>query len=211
MVHYYACQSCGFIFTDSFDCWTQEQFKEHIYNEDYIKVDPGYKVDRPLQNAARIMGTFYPDKDSMRILDWGGGNGFFAAALREAGFPVAETYDPFTEEFSQKRSDTFNFITCYETIEHVPNPLETIAGIAERLATPGIVLFTTLLQPSDIDKIRLGWWYVGPRNGHISLFSAASQEKAWASVGLNILSLNDSVHLAFREVPSFARHVVEGR
>lgn len=204
-VHYYRCTACGFLFTDSFDDWPQEQFQHSIYNEDYAKVDPGYLYSRPINIAGSLIKAFYPWRDDIRLLDWGGGTGLLAESLRTAGFPVAETYDPFNPEFSTPQSATFNLITCYETLEHVPDPLGTISGIAARLAHPGLVMFTTLVQPEDIDQLRLDWGYAGPRNGHISLFSKAALKTAWATEGLVVHSLNDGVHIAFKELPGFAR------
>ena len=34
-VRYRRCRGCGFLFTDAFDAWSQEDFKTYIYNEDY--------------------------------------------------------------------------------------------------------------------------------------------------------------------------------
>ena len=34
------CAGCGFLFTECFDDWTDQQFKEFIYNDAYIKLDP---------------------------------------------------------------------------------------------------------------------------------------------------------------------------
>ena len=44
--------------------------------------------------------------------------------------------------------------------------------IGRRLAalSKGMVLFSTLVQPADIETQKLRCWYAAPRNGHISLF-----------------------------------------
>src|ERR1700735_5377995 len=41
-VYYRRCTTCRFVFTDAFDTWSQEPFLEHIYNRDYIVVDPDF-------------------------------------------------------------------------------------------------------------------------------------------------------------------------
>jgi 2-polyprenyl-6-hydroxyphenyl methylase/3-demethylubiquinone-9 3-methyltransferase len=124
-----------------------------------------------------------------------------------AGFPVAVTYDPFVPEHAQAPSGRFDLVTCFETLEHMPDPLAGIGAIAAKLAEPGLVLFSTLLQPPDFDRQGLHWWYVGPRNGHISLFSRDALVKAWHQHGCQIRSFNDNYHTAFRTLPDFARHL----
>jgi len=202
-VYYRRCTACGFICTHAFDDWPQALYETFIYNESYLEVDPDFASARPETNAAWLIRNFSSARDEIRLLDWGGGNGLLTAKLREAGFPVAETYDPFTPEFSAQPTASFNLITCYETLEHVSDPLATIGAIAARLADPGVVLFATLLQPEDIDRLRLRWWYAGPRNGHISLFSRPALVKAWSLSGLRVVSLSEGVHVAFRNLPQF--------
>jgi hypothetical protein len=69
------------------------------------------------------------------------------------------------------------------------------------------VLFSTLVQPQDFDGLGLNWWYVGPRNGHISVFSRDALTKAWERHGCRMASFNDLIHVAYRTLPDFARHL----
>ncbi len=41
-VYYRRCAACGFLFTDALDDWSIEDFRAHIYNDDYHVVDPDY-------------------------------------------------------------------------------------------------------------------------------------------------------------------------
>jgi len=204
-VHYRQCASCGFLFTDAFDDWSQDDFKTHIYNDGYLAVDPEYVSARPRANAGAVQQLFGARKASVRLLDYGGGNDVLCAALRAAGFPSAQTYDPFVAEFARRPEGKFNLITCFETLEHMPDPMGGIADILASLDEPGLVMFSTLLQPEDIGQIGpLNWWYVGPRNGHVSLFSRKALALAWQSRGYRAVSLNDNAHLTFRTLPAFA-------
>ncbi len=56
----------------------------------------------------------------------------------------------------------------------------------------------------------LGWWYVGPRDGHISIFSRKSLIAAWRRFGFTLGSFNDNFHVAFRKLPNFAKHLSWG-
>jgi 2-polyprenyl-3-methyl-5-hydroxy-6-metoxy-1,4-benzoquinol methylase len=56
--------------------------------------------------------------------------------LRAAGFPVATTYDPFVPEYAAAPAGKFGLITCFETLEHMPDPVKGIGAIVEKLAEP---------------------------------------------------------------------------
>jgi SAM-dependent methyltransferase len=206
-VYYRRCGNCGFLFTDAFDDWNVEQFKTHIYNDDYYSVDPEYLSARPLSNAAVVARLWKTRRAETRVLDFGGGNDVFCSALRAEGFPTAVTYDPMVPEYSRRPDGQFDLVTCFETLEHLPDPVAGIAEIVEYVADPGLILFTTLLLPVDFDTQRLNWWYVGPRNGHVSIFSKQALTSAWADHDFKLASLNDNVHFAFRTLPPFLAHL----
>ena len=131
-IYYRRCTACGFAFTDEFDDWSSEAFLAHIYNSSYIHVDPDYASARPLSNATAIADTFRASRDSIAILDFGGGNGMFASHLVAQGFS-ATTYDPFSG-FNERPSRRFDVITCFEVMEHTPFPARTAAEMCELLA-----------------------------------------------------------------------------
>ena len=206
-VYYRRCEICGFLFTDAFDDWNDEQFKTHIYNDEYHSVDPDYQTARPRSNADVVARLWASIKAETRVLDYGGGNDTFCRVLRERGFPVAVTYDPMVPEYAQRPPEKFDLITSFETLEHLPNPLDGIALMIECAADPGLIFYSTLVQPADFDKHGLAWWYVGPRNGHISIFTKQALAIAWARHGYKTVSFADSVHLAFRTLPPFLSHL----
>ena len=72
------------------------------------------------------------------------------ATLRTNGFPAIETYDPFVPEFSRLPNGKFELVSCFETLEHLPDPISGIAALAGLVAEPGIVVFSTLVQPADL-------------------------------------------------------------
>jgi SAM-dependent methyltransferase len=207
-VHYRRCTACGFLFTDAFDDWSEADFKAHIYNADYLALDPDYLEKRPRDNAGTVEQLFGTHKTELRVLDFGGGNDAMCSALRTAGFPIAETYDPFVADYARRPEGTFDLVTCFETLEHMPDPVAGIAALLTSLAEPGLVLFSTLLQPQDFDQLGVNWWYVGPRNGHVSIFSRNALILAWRHHGYLTASFNEDKHLAFRTLPAFAKHVV---
>jgi len=201
-IYYRRCPSCGFLFTDAFDDWSIEQFKTHIYNDGYEAVDPDYRFKRPTDNAAAVARFWAPHKATMRVLDFGGGNDVFCTSLRAQGFAEAVTHDPMVPEHAAHPDGKFDLVTCFETLEHVPDPLATIGAIAACVAEPGAVFYSTLTQPDDFHIQGMSWWYVGPRNGHISIFTKQALALAWGRYGFKTAPLSAGTHLAFRNLPA---------
>jgi DNA-binding XRE family transcriptional regulator/SAM-dependent methyltransferase len=200
-ISYHRCAACGFLFTDAFDDWSHDQFRTHIYNDDYHLFDPDYQTARPTNNANVVADFWAAHKAGMRVLDFGGGNDVFCSILRARGFSEAVTYDPMVPEYSRHPNGKFDLVTCFETLEHLPDPLAGIAQIIACVAEPGAVLYSTLTQPLDFDKHGVSWWYVAPRNGHISIFTKQALALAWGRHGFRTVALDDSMHFAFRTLP----------
>jgi tetratricopeptide (TPR) repeat protein len=205
-IPYWRCGQCGFVFTNAFDSWTPRDYKREIYNEEYCCVDPDYEVIRPLGSAGLIEQLFAESKTALAILDYGGGNGSMAKDLMNRGFNSACTYDPFVERYAKLPKAQFDLVCCFETLEHVPDPMATIGQICSLVKPDGMVVFSTLLQP---EKFNLDWWYLAPRNGHIGLFSQTALSMAWAQHGFRVFSWNSNLHAAFRVVPKFAPMAIQ--
>ena len=207
-IYYRRCGGCGLLFTDAFDDWSDADFAAHIYNEAYGEVDPDFEVKRPVGNAGTVAPVFEAARDTLAILDYGGGNGRFADELRGAGYRRVTTFDRFHPAHAARPDGRFGLVTCLETIEHMPDPVAGAADIAGLVAPDGLLVISTLLQPADIEQQRMNWWYIGPRNGHVTLFTHQALGVLFARFGFRILrSVNDNLHLLCRQVPDFARHL----
>jgi 2-polyprenyl-6-hydroxyphenyl methylase/3-demethylubiquinone-9 3-methyltransferase len=206
-IYYHRCPSCQFIFTTAFDHFTKADFLEHIYNDEYLLVDPDYREARARGNADTLCRLFPVDRPR-NILDYGGGNGVLAESLRAAGFPEVETYDPFVPRHSARPADRFDCVVCFEVVEHATDPLHVFAEMNDLLTDSGLIVFSTLLQPIDMEEKGLNWWYAGPRNGHVSLFSRTGLERLVRRFGFQFGSFDENLHVLFREIPDFARHFI---
>lgn len=208
-IHYRRCSECGFLFTESFDDWSLADFKQHIYDDRYEAVDPDYREKRPAALRAMLDQLFPALPHDLRILDYGGGDGALAAKLRAGGFERVECYDPIVPGFDAAPEGRFDLVTCFETLEHVPDPVATVRHIAGFVDQPGLVLFSTLLQGQEFQSKGMDWWYIGPRNGHISLYTRRALTLAWARENYRVASLNSDLHIAVRQAPEFAQHLLK--
>jgi len=165
---YHQCPFCGFLFTPDLDGWTPEMFENRIYNDDYLKVDGDFLEVRPRQAAGSLASRLGSWGSRLEILDYGGGRGALEAELRKRGYASVATYDPFfhaRKDFPDHASD---LILSIEVFEHVPSPHHLMSDLLSLLRRDGLIFFTTLLQPDNLAEQGISWWYLAPRNGHIS-------------------------------------------
>jgi hypothetical protein len=209
-IYYHRCAACGFLFTAAFDGFSREDFSHWIYNAEYAVVDPEYADLRPRRNAS-LLAQMFGNSKQIRVLDHGGGNGKLAALLRAMGFSSVDSYDPFVEAFASKPAGRYDLIVSSEVAEHTPRPAETFAEMDQLMEPKGMVLFSTQLQPAEIIKMGVGWWYVAPRNGHVSMYTRAALEKLVRPLGLGLGSFNDDTHVLCREVPAFAKQLFKSK
>ena len=200
-VPYFRCSFCGFLFTDLCDNWSSADFAERIYNEDYIQVDPAFASQRPLEESERFARVLAPLKGRVRFLDYGGGNAQFARLMHERGFDAA-SYDVFHKcDLEPPQGERFDLLHCCEVLEHSGNPQLLVADMARLMTENSAVFMSTQFLPGNIADIGLNWWYIGPRNGHISLFTMESLAMLWNEQGLEFGSFDGVRHLAWRGDP----------
>lgn len=203
-IYYRRCPRCGLVFADTMLGWSDEDFARRIYNADYQVVDPEFVEIRPVGNARWLRDLLGEKAAGISVIDYGGGNGRFAAELRAAGMQAA-TID---RHVAHPPPDfaTAELVTAFEVFEHAMRPQRVLDEMLALMKPGGALVFSTLLQPTEFDSIGLGWWYVAPRNGHVTIFSRASLAELMRSRGLQLASFSDGMHMAFRNPPAFLRH-----
>lgn len=209
-IYYHRCDHCGHAFSPEFWDWSDSDFLDHIYNDQYIDIDPDYRDVRPRHNASLLHNLFGTHKSAVRHLDYGGGNGQLTLLLQQSGWD-STSFDPFPHQsMSLDRLGTFNLITAFEVFEHVPDPRELMANISQLMSQECLVLFSTLTSDNALKKHeRINWWYCAPRNGHINLFTRQSLALLAAPYQLNFGSLNEGFHCYVNRVPAWASHFVQ--
>jgi hypothetical protein len=203
-VPYWHCRACGFLFSDYCDGWTTDRFEAEIYNADYRLVDPDYDELRPAGSASVILEMFGHARHGIRVLDYGAGSGRMAEIARGNGFNI-ESWDPFSSHQTERPQGLFDLVVCNEVLEHTADPVATARDIVEWMPPHGVVYISTQIQEFDNNTVDLDWWYIGPRNGHISIFSQKSLSILWEKVERRCFSFNRGVHLAVGLLPEFVR------
>ncbi|MBT3766938.1 MAG: class I SAM-dependent methyltransferase [Rhodospirillaceae bacterium] len=202
-VYYHRCEKCGFLFTTGFDEWNSENFETWIYNDDYITIDPDYKDVRPKVFADLFIKNLGDFKETLSILDFGGGDGQMVTLLKQAGFTNIEWYDPFTSEEKSVPTGPYDLVTCIEVMEHTTTPHETVQSIAKLVGEDSAVLISTKIQPDTILSERLNWWYVRPRNGHVSIYTKKALSELWKDYGFQMIHRSSGTHIAYKGNPKY--------
>ncbi|WP_270938393.1 class I SAM-dependent methyltransferase [Falsiroseomonas oryzae] len=207
LITYRRCVACGFVGTGDFDHLSDAELAAEIYNADYIRADPAFADSRPAY-FARVVADWLPDVGRVgEALDYGGGQGAFAAAMQERGHRFAN-WDPHFHA-APRPTGRFGLVTAFEVVEHSRDPVGTFRDAAACLQPDGVLVFTTLLVPPEAGP---EWWYVAPRNGHVSLHTAASLRACAARCGLRLLSVSEGLHLFLPpHLSPLARHMVHAK
>jgi hypothetical protein len=204
LINYFLCEYCKFCFAPEFLDWSDADFKNKIYDDQYILIDPGHAGWRAQENSKNIIDGF-KIIDKIKHLDYGGGNGLFCEILRSQGWD-SENYDPFYDgQIIDIKPNSYNFITAFEVFEHMPFVNKFMLDMVKFCSDDAIILFTTLLSDGNIHEDQdLDWWYAAPRNGHISLFSKKSLQILAQKNGFQFGSFSNNFHIFFKEIPSWA-------
>lgn len=208
LIEYFRCQRCELIFTDFFDAWSNEEWARFVYNDEYINVDPDYEIGRP-RHSAEDLARSLDGAQTARMLDYGSGSGAFAREMHRLGFPSVETYDPFSHPVPP--TGKFDIITCFDVIEHSTDPAHTLAEIMGHLAEDGCLLVGQTLQPADIAAIRGDWWYVAPRNGHVTFYSSETMHLHAEANGLRFDDFGDLFALTRRRRSDLSEAIIARR
>lgn len=205
LVEYYRCGRCGHCFAPEFIAWPEQRFLSEIYNDDYALVDPELLEIRPGRVAQGIDEIFGGAKNLITHLDYGGGPGTLSKLLVAKGWS-STSYDPFFSGSGENTENKYDLVTAIEVFEHVPNPRHLVEDLIARLCPDGMLFFSTLLSDGvQREASLLEWWYLAPRNGHVSLFSMSSLSILLGLYEFKLLNVAPGVHIAYRRLPHWCQ------
>lgn len=133
-------------------------------------------------------------KNFPRILDFGCGHGVIVRELRKEGFecagldPFSPVRDPSVYRMSLLETrfpeGAYDGIFSVETMEHIPNVLETYRELCRILRPGGVLLVQTRrLEDPDYRAKREDWFYLQEPATHVSIYSETSMRRIAVKVG----------------------------
>ena len=208
-IYYAACKECAFCWAADMYSWPPHRYQKEIYNSDYPKYDPESVNDRPIRGADDLHKIFKDHIHLFNHLDYGSGPGVMSEILSDYGWNTC-AYDPFFNDEYPKGQ--FDLITLIEVIEHHPNPHKLMAELVSLLKPGGIILFSTMHSDNLLFwNKQLDWWYLSPRNGHVSLYSSLSLNKLADAHGMKYGYFDNTSHVFFFEddLPDWGKHLLK--
>jgi hypothetical protein len=207
-VKYYRCNDTGFIQTEE-PYWLDEAYSSAI-----TRLDIGLPY-RNIQMADRVSRIILNSFNSNRkFLDYAGGYGLFTRLMRDKGFDYFNTdkycQNMFAEHFDLQdlpANTLFELTTAFEVFEHLVQPAK---DAQEMLSYADHLLFTTELQPAEINTVN-DWWYFAPETGqHIAFYNEDSLAYLAKQAGYNFFTDGQMLHL-FTKKQFDKNPLVEGR
>ncbi|MDY6938519.1 MAG: class I SAM-dependent methyltransferase [Cyanobacteriota bacterium] len=190
------CQNCGFFQCSRLD--NVLSFYEQLEDIGYEET----RDERMLQ-ARKLLETLQKYRSSGTLLDIGAGSGILVEAALEMGYD-AQGIEPsrWLQEQARKYQlpvrlghfpdpncrQTYGIVTLIDVIEHVPNPAEVVAGVAEILSEDGIVAVATPDVNSIAARIlQWKWWHF--RVAHIGYFNTQTLDRIMETAGFERMKM----------------------
>lgn len=202
------CRHCGLIYQNP--QLSMEELEPH-YPDDYLpyqsdKANPGLRAKQVMQDRgiARFCDRIMRHRpEPGRLLDVGCSTGNFLYAMQQRGWN-AQGVEPSSYAAEQARQvfgldvhtgvletavypdNSFDVVTLWDVLEHVPDPKGTLAETA-RILKPGGLLAFSSPNPDCVEARLFGGNWVGwERPRHLHLIPPSLVERYVESVGLRM-------------------------
>lgn len=207
------CPRCGLVFVSPRlrPEALQRLYDEPQYHEGVYGAASRFSAEMFLQRqwtagrlalAARELGR---PVEGARLLEIGAGHGFFLDAARRAGYQVtgvelSQTAAAYARSslgltiHSTQLADApldgrFDVVCAWDTLEHVPDPVEFWRAVRQVVAPDGVVLFSTPYFSSLPSRLlRERWWTLKPTE-HIWHFTPATHRTVAEAAGMRVTGI----------------------
>lgn len=186
---YLLCPNCNLIFVPKKDLLSplKEKSRYDLHQND--STDPGYRaflnrLFRPLESKL---------DSGARGLDFGcGPSPTLSLLFEEAGYDCA-IYDLYYANDPAVLNQTYDFLTCSETMEHMYRPGEEFARFVQLIKPGGWIAIMTQLH--DQTPIPFNRWHYKDDDTHVCFFSKKSFQTLEKDHGLHLEFHSDNVIL----------------
>lgn len=170
--------------------WLEEAYSAAIARQD-VGIMQRNMVNCELTTA--VLRLLFPGMQ--RALDYGGGHGILVRLMRDRGYDFSwfDRYanNDYARGFEHVQGQRYNFLSAFELLEHLPDPLADLAAVMELSDN---VFVSTCTVPSPAPGLK-DWWYYSPSSGqHIAFYTPASLQVIASHFNRHLLS-NGSYHL----------------
>ena len=142
---YHRCETCTATFLDPSGFLTAEAELAHYLTHENDVNDQGYRTYLA-KLANPLLARLQPNSTG---LDFGcGPASALAAMLQEAGHSMSN-YDPFFAADASPLDETYDFVTCTETIEHFHRPDVEFNRLCGLVRPGGLLAVMTIFQTDD--------------------------------------------------------------
>ncbi len=185
---YFECTDCKFLFSTLHDTLDHTT----LYDEGYWdNQDPDWsgRVNQTLRLVLMANKILNLNPWELKILDFGCGMGTFIAAARDQLQMEVWGHDIIAPRFgkewfvSELPVGKFDVVVACEVIEHLPDPVNILSRMLKSVKPGGVFAFQTAQY--DPASCHRDWWYLGPANGHISLYSREAFDQLAARLNVD--------------------------
>jgi SAM-dependent methyltransferase len=212
------CASCGFLFRPDLadrqatkDLYEGGQYEDRDFARDYATEQ---SISERRANAASRLRFVRRHATGGRLLDAGAAGGAFVLEAREDGF-AAQGIEPAPAFARHAREtlgvdvrdgrledlagadETWDVVTLWHVLEHVPDPVAALGIVRDVLAPGGvIVLEVPNVESTAARMLGASWTHLDPE-AHVSHFGPASLRSALERAGLRVAWTGTVAHHAY--------------
>ena len=195
------CKACGLGYSDPQPRGAVE--RRYLGEYDLAAHFGAHEARKRVINERRLERLPAPADDGRRLLDVGCGDGLFAAMAAERGWePHGVELNPPAARAARQRgiavlegrleevhlsAASFDLVTSWDVIEHVPEPAAFVDGLVGALAPGGTLVVTTLNRRALVARAFRGRWSM-VADEHFTYWDAGSLRHAFAKHGAQAIS-----------------------
>ena len=216
------CKRCGLVYVNPQP--DREKLEFH-YNQNYYKEWIEKQLPKRLRMWKKRIKELKNYRNKGKLLDIGCGLGTFLYLMKKEGFEVVGTeISKWASEFIKKKynieifngtleeakfpSESFDIITLWHSLEHIPNPKETLNEINRILKKDGLLLiacpnfhnFIVRILYLLVKRKKLKIFSCNAKELHLFHFSIKTLTLMLISTGFKVLKVDlDITQIEFRE------------